>query len=391
MMHTSSFRSAFSAWFPVLILVTILSSCQTRSGHKTATSKVVVSGDTLELKYAKGFRVRTIRYGIRLVDIADPTDKHKQEPYRLALVPRGVSVQEVPDDYSIHITVPVKRVLPMSTEFLSHFIALDAIDYVTAITSVRHLKNKEVNERVKQGRIARIGYEGSFDLETVLAARPDLVFISPFKKGGYDVIRQAGVPLVPVLLFKEQTPLGQAEWIKFFALFIGKEQQADRWFSEVARQYNFLKKLASRTSQRPTVFAGELRNSSWFIMGSRSYLAEMIRDAGARYIPDNDESTGGHPIDYEALLRMAAHADYWRLLKSYPGKFSYQALQEMDTRTVNFDAFRRHKVVYCNMGSSGYHEWASIRPDWLLADFIYAFHPNLLPRHHPRFYAVLSS
>ena len=36
--------------------------------------------------------------------------------------------------------------------------------------------------------------------------------------GGYDAMRETGIPLVPHLGYKEMTPLGQAEWIKFIGM-----------------------------------------------------------------------------------------------------------------------------------------------------------------------------
>ena len=69
--------------------------------------------------------------------------------------------------------------------------------------------------------------EGNFDTELILAAHPEVIFISPFKRGGYDAIKETGITLIPHLGYKELTPLGQAEWIRFVGLFIGKEHEAD--------------------------------------------------------------------------------------------------------------------------------------------------------------------
>ena len=59
-----------------------------------------------------------------------------------------------------------------------------------------------------------------------MSINPDVIFISPFKRGGYDAMRETGIPLVPHLGYKEMTPLGQAEWIKFIGMFIvGKQRR----------------------------------------------------------------------------------------------------------------------------------------------------------------------
>ena len=61
-----------------------------------------------------------------------------------------------------------------------------------------------------------------------MSINPDLMLISPFKRGGYDAVKDIGIPLVPHLGYKEMTPLGQAEWIKFVGLLLGMEDVANQ-------------------------------------------------------------------------------------------------------------------------------------------------------------------
>ena len=97
-----------------------------------------------------------------------------------------------------------------------NFIKLEAMDRVVGITSTRFLFNPEMQKRVEEGKTLRIGIEGNFDNEVIMSINPDLMLISPFKRGGYDAVKDIGVPLVPHLGYKEMTPLGQAEWIKLW-------------------------------------------------------------------------------------------------------------------------------------------------------------------------------
>ena len=110
---------------------------------------------------------------------------------------------------------------------LADFIALEALDHVSGITSTKNLFNEDVLQRVKDNKIFTIGSEGDFDAEVIMAANPDVIFISPFKRGGYEAIKQTGITLVPHLGYKELHPLGQAEWLKFIGLFIGQDEQAN--------------------------------------------------------------------------------------------------------------------------------------------------------------------
>ena len=50
------------------------------------------------------------------------------------------------------------------------------------------------------------------------------------------------------------TPLGKAEWIKFFAAFYNKEALANKLFSEIKTAYLNAKKLALKAKNNPYRF-----------------------------------------------------------------------------------------------------------------------------------------
>ena len=303
---------AMATLFGVLLLI---ASCGNSSRPTSATDEVEVV-DTMELRYAKGFRVRTLANGIRLVDVADPQTDEDRMPvsYHFALV--GPSCSGVEAGY-VRVQVPVSRTIVMTMLQLSNFTALDALDVVRGITGTKNLFNKDVRARVEDGRIVKIGMEGNFDTELILAAQPEVIFISPFKRGGYDAIKETGITLIPHLGYKELHPLGQAEWVKFVGLFLGKEAEADSLFAEIEERYNALKAKTQRGGAAPTVFSGEMHGGNWYAVGGKNALAQLFRDAGADYVI-KDDNTGGVNIEFEQLYAQAADADYWRLLLRSP-------------------------------------------------------------------------
>lgn len=375
----------------IALAISIAISCTVNSKHQADTASaqqtVSESQDTVRPIYAKGFSVEYPGNGIRLVKVKDP-QKGKGKTYRFALVSQG-STANVPEGYT-RIDVPIRSAVLMTMLQLSNFTALDAQNIVKGITGTKNLFDKNIKERVKKGDIVKIGMEGNFDPELVMAAKPDVIFISPFKRGGYDAIKETGVTLVPHLGFKELDPLGQAEWIKFVAMFIGKEQKANAVFQEIAERYESLKaKVAQAKGKRPTVFSGEMHGGNWHAVGGKNYLAQIFRDAGADYVI-NDDNTGGEPLDFESMYSKAADADYWRILNSFPGDFSYEALAESEERNKLFKAFRDKKVIYCNMKRQPYYEISPVCPDRVLADFVAIFHPELMPKDYkPAFYHLL--
>ena len=369
----------------IAVAAVLLCAC---SGKKTSSqeSDGLAPEDSvteIAVKYATGFSVRDSA-DIRLVDVG------KNDHFALVHSDRA----SVPDGYT-KVRVPIKNTICMTSLQLSNFTILDAHDVVKGLTGTKNLFNKDILARVKDGRIVKIGMEGNFDTEMVLAANPDVIFISPFKRGGYEPIKETGITLVPHLGYKELDPLGQAEWIKFVGMFIGKEREANEAFAGIEKRYNDLKARVDSLTQSspsthlPTVFSGEMHSGSWHAVGGKNYLAQIFRDAGARYVID-DEETAGENLEFEKMYALAAEADYWRILNSFPDKFSYEVLKASEPRNELFKAFKEHKVIYCNMKQQAYYEISPVQPDVLLKDFVAIFHPELVePNYQPTYYSLL--
>jgi iron complex transport system substrate-binding protein len=369
----------------IIVTVAVMMACSGQSG-KVADADSQDSVISMEVKYATFFNVRDSA-GVRLVDIGRKD--------HFALVRSDDA--PVPEGYT-KVRVPIKSTICMTALQLSNFTVLQAHDVVKGITGTKNLFNKDIRQRVKDGSIVKIGMEGEFDTELILAANPDVIFISPSKRGGYDAIKETGITLVPHLGYKELDPLGQAEWVKLVGMFIGKEREATVLFDSVEQRYNELKSKvqsstakdqSSKSQNLPTVTSGEMHYGTWHAVGGKNYLAQIFRDAGARYVIDDDE-TSGENLEFEKMYALAANADYWRILNSYPGDFSYDALKASEPRNELFKAFKERKVIYCNMKQQAYYEITPVEPDVLLKDFVAIFHPELVePDYEPKYYRLL--
>ncbi len=371
--------------FPLIVILTVITliSC---SPNKKSIGNTRNQSDSTDIKYAKGFKVSDFG-NYKLVDVLDPSGE-SHEVYHYALLKRGTDRDAIPSEYKI-IETPVRSVICMTTLQLSNFIKLDALDKVVGMTSTRFLFNPQMNGQLKNAKTRKIGIEGEFDVELVMALNPDIIMVSPFKKGGYDAIRNLDIPLVSFLGYKESSPLGQAEWIKFTAMLLGIEEQANKQFDEIEQKYNDLKALSESVSERPTVLSGELHSGNWYVVGGNSYLAQLFRDAGASYFMKNDDESGGFYVDYETVYSQGANADYWRIVNSHDGIFNYETLKQSDSRYADFKAFKDKKVVYCNLREKPFYENTPVEPEVVLADLIKIFHPSLLPDHKPVYYELM--
>ena len=84
-----------------------------------------------------------------------------------------------------------------------------------------------------------------------------------------------------------------------------------------------------------------MRGGNWYAVGGKSFLAELFRDAGADYFLKDDPRSGGVTLDFETVYSRAESADYWRIVNSYDGTFSYDALKSLTLVMPTFALFAR--------------------------------------------------
>lgn len=107
--------------------------------------------------------------------------------------------------------------------------------------------------------------------------------------------------------------------------------------------------MTARVEHRPVVLSGEIHGGTWYAVGGQSFLAQVFEDAGADYFLKDDPRSGGVYLDFETVYNQADQADYWRILNSYPGQYTYETLLAQDERYGDFKAFKQKGVIYCNM------------------------------------------
>ena len=375
-------------FYSFVILAIALMSCNSNKKSGSSMSAGKESGIATQIKYAKGFKVYEYD-NYKLVDIQDPSGE-SDALYKYALLKRGEDKEGIPGEYLI-VEVPVRNVVCMTTLQISNFIKLNAVDKIAGMTSTRFLFNEQLNKQLKEGKTKKIGIEGEFDNEIIMALNPDIILVSPFKRGGYDVIRNLDIPLISFLGYKESSPLGQAEWMKFTAMLLGVEEQANKQFDEIEQKYNELKSLAASAVEKPSVLSGEIHSGNWYVVGGNSYLAQLFRDAGASYFMKNDDESGGFYLDFETVYSQGANADYWRIVNSFNGNFGYEELRKSDARYSDFGAFKNKRIIYCNLRKTPFYENTPVEPEVVLSDLIKIFHPDLLPEHKPVYYDLLTN
>jgi iron complex transport system substrate-binding protein len=362
------------------------------SGAKTVgtekTSAIKASGQC-RIRYARGFAI-AYHDGYKVITVFEPGRVAGSKGMStFVLVPRGTNPPVSAEGTVIEI--PVRRVALRSASHVPFFSMLGITDRIVGITQGEYVNDPEVRALIRQGRIAEVGVgsgmTAQFNAEQLLTLHPDLVlswWTNNPAYAGHIKVQEAGLPVALIADYEENTPLGRTEWIKFVAPFFDAEAEAERVFDNIERFYLAMAAKTRNVRHRPTVIFGSSHQGFWYIAGGKSYFANLVRDAGGRYIWGDDETTGSRPVNAETAMIRSRNADYW--LSQNQNHFSLASLAAEDTRYRLFRAFQTGRI-YNNNGKIGpgggndYYQGTAARPDLLLADMIAILHPELLPEH----------
>ncbi len=351
-------------------------------------------GLATEIKHAQGFTIRKWHDGITIITVNAPWP-NASKPFTYALVPKITSYKPGGETtiYDAVVRVPVERVVVTSTTHIPALEALGVLDKLIGFPGAEYISSEAARTRIANGHIQELGKNEAINTEIAIGLQPDLII--GFGLNGdnpiYETLQRSNIPVAYNGDWTEQTPLGKAEWIKFFAPFFGMEEEAETHFETIEKEYLRVKNLAKTAQKRPTVFSGALYKDVWYLPGGKSWAAQFLADANAAYLWADTPDTGSLALSWESVLEKAHLAEFW----IGPAQFtSYHDLQNASAHYTKFNAFTsKNTYTYANTkGSTGgllYYELAPHRPDLVLKDLINILHPGLLPEHNNFFFKPL--
>lgn len=376
-----------------LFLAVLLSSC---GGRQTASAD---GGDTVPFRYARllqlvrhdGYSVVTIRHPWRQDAVLHryvlvPADAPVPDGSAAAPVPEG----SFPD--ATVIRTPLRRSVVFTTVHCSLLSMLHREASVAGVADLKYIKAPYVQEGVAAGRIVDCGDGMSPVIEKIIDLHPDALLLSPFENsGGYGQLEEIDIPIVECAEYMEPSPLGRAEWVRFYGLLYGCEHEADSLFALVDSSYHALRHTVMPESRNPvmsesrhpstapktSVLVDKVTGSVWYVPGGRSTIGQMLSDAGARYPWASDDRSGSIALPFETVLERAGDCDVWLLRYSGRQPLTRQQLLSEHRGYNQFRSFRQGRVYGCNVEQSMFYEDSPFRPDLLLSDFIRILHPDI--------------
>lgn len=359
----------------------VLAACggPSRSGQ-------TVQGEAYPLEYARGLSIERAE-GYTRVNIRNPWDTTAMlQTY--VLVPAGEPLPDTLPEGTL-LRTPLQRVVAFSSVHCGMLDFLDADETLVGICESRYVNIPGIQERLQQGLIADVGDAGAPNIERIIELAPEALITTPLEGMSYGRVEKIGIPLIETTDYMELTPLGRAEWIRFYGLLFGKERLADSLFACTAEAYNTLKAKVAEAGKRPRMLSETKTGSAWYIPGGRSYAANLYRDAGADYPWSDNAQSGSVPLSFEHVLERAADADVWVFKYNRPQDMTYADLENEYGGYTRFAPLRNRNVYGCNTHTATYYEDVPIHPDWVLADLVWIFHPELMPDYTPRYFRKL--
>ena len=438
--------------FGALLALLVLTACQ---GGKT-TAGEAEEGDTLKMKYAKLLTI--VKYGEKGTASLDKDAEDAEYQYaevnvanpwkagtllhRYILIPKGKEGDKTVTRLALQRTsgmgcttdtvrTPVERSAVFIAPHCQLMYELGCQQAIRGVCDLNYINIPDVRKRAAsagkassgnassenassgnassgnasaQNSIVDCGSSMAPDIERIIALKPEAILVSPFENsGGYGKLDKLHIPIIEAADYMESSPLGRAEWMKFYGMLFGQDKnisttvagkalttvagkaseatlpascelKADSLFAKIEKEYLKLKAEAGKLPKGLSILTERKTGNVWYVPGGQSTIGILLKDANARYIFSDDKHSGSLPMSPEQILAKGSQVDVWAF-KYFGGAplSQVQLLQEYDGYKA-LAAFSRGNIYQVDTSTVPYFELTSFHPELLLREFIILAH-----------------
>ena len=436
--------------FGALLALLVLTACQ---GGKT-TAGEAEEGDTLKMKYAKLLTI--VKYGEKGTASSDKDAEDAEYQYaevnvanpwkagtllhRYILIPKGEEGDKTVTRLALQRTsgmgcttdtvrTPVERSAVFIAPHCQLMYELGCQQAIRGVCDLNYINIPDVRKRAAsagkassgnassgnasaQNSIVDCGSSMAPDIERIISLKPEAILVSPFENsGGYGKLDKLHIPIIEAADYMESSPLGRAEWMKFYGMLFGKDKnisttvagkalttlvgkalttvagkaseatlpascelKADSLFAKIEKEYLKLKAETGKLPKGLSILTERKTGNVWYVPGGQSTIGILLKDANARYIFSDDKHSGSLPMSPEQILAKGSQVDVWAF-KYFGGAplSQVQLLQEYDGYKA-LAAFSRGNIYQVDTSTVPYFELTSFHPELLLREFIILAH-----------------
>lgn len=335
-------------------------------------------GQQIDIKYAHNLKINRLENGIEIVTLLNPWDTTSNIA-RYALIEKGKELEvELPDDV-IQINVPIQRSVVYSGVHASLINELGALNAVQGICDSEYIQDTLLKDALTAGKIKDCGSNFSPNIEKIISLNPEAILLSPYESQDVTTpFKNTGLKLVQTLDYMESTPLGRAEWMRFYGRLYGKGEIADSLFKSIENDYIAEKDKVSKLASRPSIIFDKLYSGVWSVPTSESVTGNLINDAGGRNPFENYHKSGSVSLSAEEVLLKGGNADYW-LIRYIEPALSLESLASENPIYKKFNAYSSGKIYSCNTLKKSLFEDGAFHPNLVLKEMIRILHPEVEP------------
>lgn len=291
------------------------------------------------------------------------------------------------------ISIPINSIVVTSTTHIPALEMLGVENTLVGFPNTDYISSEKTRKRIDSGKVREVGTNETLNTEVLIEMAPNVIvgFGLNDNNPTLDNLQKSGLKVLVNGDWAEQSPLGKAEWIKFFGALYGLDSEANTIFSKIEKEYTKTLALANKATSKPTVLSGAMFQDQWYVPQGDSWAALFLKDAHSNYLWADSKGIGSLPLPFEKILEKAKNAEYWIA----PGDFSsLKQMSDSNPHHNEFASFKNKKVYSYSLNKNAkggilYFEWSATRPDWVLKDLITIFHPELLPDHKLFFFQKL--
>lgn len=381
-------KNNFMSQFIKSIILALLLLPFTQCKKDTVAQQKSISKN--EIHYAKGFALIN-HPGYSVVTVTNPWPK-ADKTYTYILQEKNGSIPDSLKHYPT-IPVPIKSIVLTSTTHIPSLEMLGVAQTLIGFPNLNYISSEKVRALVEAKKVKELGSNQDLNTEVILDLQPNVIIGYGLDNNNptLDNLQKNGLKVLFNGDWNEQTPLGKAEWIKFFGALYGKQNKANQLFSKIEKDYLKTLEIAKKASHHPSILAGDMYEDKWYLPQGSSWGCQLLKEAQGDYLWAETSGTGSLSLSFETVLEKGKNADLWIT----SGQFG--SLKEMlaaNPHYAQFKAFQNKNVFSFNAkkGKTGgvlYYELAPNRPDIVLKDIVKILHPELLPTYHPFFFEKL--
>ncbi len=371
----------------VLFVFLVCMGCQEKP--RTENKKVSKQYATA-IKYAKGFEINSYNNKKELIIKAPYLNAKEQFKYNLITE----KAQAIGASKEPNIQTPIHKIVVTSTTHIPMLELLGVEHTLIGFPNTKYVSSVKTRKLIEAESIKEIGLKASLNTEVLLDLKPDVIvgFSMSKTNKSLNLIEKSGIPVILNGDWLEETPLGRAEWIKFFGVLYGKEKEADSIFNKIEKDYLEAKLIASKSAGRPSILSGAIMSKDiWNLPAGESFVAQFLTDANTDYIWKDSKGKGSLSISFESALDRGKNAAIWIA----PGFFkTKEQMLGSNKNYKSFTAFQKNRIyTFTNTvgatGGSIYFELGPTRPDLVLKDIIKIAHPELLENYTATFFGKM--